>query len=403
MARKGRAGPALAMAAYASFIAGTVSIIGLQFLAPPMMKVALKFGPTEYFSLMLVGLSLVTYLAQKSLAKAVIMTSLGIMLSTVGLDRVYSTPRYTFNITELRDGVGLVPMAMGLFGIAEVLINVEKEIKRSVFKSRISGLFCSLQDWKDSMWPLVRGSVIGFFLGTLPGGGPTMASFVSYAVEKKVSKHPEKFGTGAIEGVASPEAANNSAAGGSFIPLLTLGIPASGGTAMLLAALMLQGIQPGPLLMVQNAELFWGVIASLYVGNIMLLVLNLPLIAIWVQVLRVPYKILFPFILFFCIIGAYAINNNVVDVLIMIFFGFFGYLLRKFEFEPAPMILAFVLGPIMETSLRQSLIVSKGSLRIFFAHPIAVAGILVMILILISPFFQWVRMKRKVIEKLEDD
>jgi putative tricarboxylic transport membrane protein len=402
MARKGRAGPALAMAACSSFIAGTISIIGLQFLAPPLVKVALKFGPPEYFSLMLVGLSLVTYLAQKSVAKAVMMASLGLILSTVGLDPISGAPRYTLNITELRDGIGMVPLAMGVFGISEVFMNFEEEIKREVFKTKIRGLFPTLKDWKDSMWPLGRGSIIGFFLGVLPGGGPALASFVSYGVEKRLSSHPEKFGTGIIEGVAAPEAANNAAAGGSFIPFMTLGIPSNVVMAILLGAMMIQGVQPGPLLMVQHPDLFWGVIASMYIGNILLLILNLPLIGLWVQILRVPYPILFPFILFFCMVGAFSLNNNTVDVLIMIFFGFFGYILRKFEFEMAPLVLAFILGNMIETNLRQSLIISKGSLMIFITHPITAAGILLVIFILISPLISWVRGGREVIEKLRD-
>jgi len=401
MARKGRAGPALAMAAYGSFIAGTISIIGLQFLAPPLMKVAIKFGPAEYFAMMLVGLSLVTYLGQKSTGRAIMMASLGLVLSTVGLDPVFSTPRYTFNLNDLRDGIGLVPLVMGMFGVSEVLLNIETEIKRDIFKTRIKGLFGSLQDWKDSKWSLVRGSLIGFFLGILPGAGPIMASFVSYAVEKKVSHHPEKFGTGVIEGVAAPEAANNAAAGGTFIPLMTLGIPANAGTAILLGALILQGVQPGPLLLVQHPDVFWGVVASMYIGNIMLLVLNLPLIGIWVQVLRVPYPILFPFILFFCVVGSYTLNNNVVDLLLMIFFGLFGYLLRRFGFEVAPLVLAFVLGPIMETSMRQALILSKGSFKIFIDHPIAAAGILLVILIFASSLLPWVKGKKEVISELD--
>jgi putative tricarboxylic transport membrane protein len=402
MARKGRPGPALAMAAYGSFIAGTISIIGLQFLAPPLVKVALKFGPPEYFSLMLLGLSLVIYLAQKSAAKAIMMAGLGLILSTVGLDPISGAPRYTLNITELRDGIGMVPLAMGVFGISEVFMNLEEKIKREVFKTKIRGLFPSLKDWKESMWPLARGSFIGFFLGVLPGGGPALASFVSYAVEKRVSSHPEKFGTGTIEGVAAPESANNAAAGGSFIPFMTLGIPSNVVMAVLLGAMMIQGVQPGPLLMVQHPDLFWGVIASMYIGNILLLILNLPLIGLWVQILRVPYPILFPFILFFCVVGAYTINNNMVDVLIMIFFGLFGYILRKFEFEMAPLVLAFILGNMIETNLRQSLIISKGSMMIFITHPITAVGILLVLFILVSPLISWVRGRREVIEQLRD-
>ncbi len=400
MARNGRAGPALALAAFGSFIAGTISIVGLQFLAPPLMEVALRFGPTEYFSLMLVGLSLVSYLAQKSTTKAFMMASLGLILSTVGLDPVRSTPRYTFSVNELRDGIGLVPMAMGLFGVSEVFLNIGEEVKRDIFKTKFKGLLASLEDWKQSKGPILRGSVIGFFLGMLPGGGPAMAAFVSYAMEKKISKHPEKFGTGIVEGVAGPESANNAAAGGSFIPLMTFGIPGNATMAILLGALMIQGIQPGPLLIVQHPDVFWGVIASMYLGNIMLLVLNLPLIGVWVQVLRVPYPILYPFILFFCIVGVYSTNNSIIDILLMVGFGFFGYLLRQFDFEMAPIVLAFVLGRIMEVSLRQSMIISKGSFGIFMTHPIAAAGILIVMLILASSLLPWARRKRAIMQKL---
>jgi putative tricarboxylic transport membrane protein len=401
MARKGRAGPALAMAAYSSFIAGTISVVALQFVAPPLMKLAIKFGPAEYFSLMFLGLSLVAYLGQKSTGKALMMACIGMVLSTVGLDPIYGTPRYTFDIAELRDRIGLVPLVMGMFGISEVFLSLETVINRDILKTRIKGLFGTLQDWKDSKWPILRGTIIGFFLGMLPGGGPTLATFITYAVEKKVSRHPEKFGTGVIEGVAGPEAANNAASAATLVPLLTLGIPPTAGTAILLGALMLQGIQPGPLLIVQHPDVFWGLIASMYIGNIMLLILNLPLIGIWVQVLKVPYQILVPFIFLFCMIGAYSLNNSVMDLLIMIFFGVVGYLLRKFGYEVAPLVLAFVLGPIMETSLRQSLIISKGSFKIFIDRPIALAGILLSILVFSSSILPWFRGKREVISNLD--
>src|SRR3990172_4609732 len=303
MARKGRAGPALGMSAFGSFLGGTASIVGLMLLAPPLSQFAIQFGPAEYFSLMVLGLSILIYLAHGSMAKALITAAFGIVLGLIGLDSINARPRLTFDRLELVDGVGLVPIVMGLFGVAEVLLNIEETIKREVFDTKIRGLLPSAADWVASRWALVRGSLVGFFLGILPGGGAVIASFLSYALEKRLSKHPERFGKGAIEGVAAPEAANNAATGGAFIPLLTLGVPPNVVMGLLLGAFILHGVPPGPLMMKQNPGLFWGVIVSMYIGNIMLLILNLPLIGIWVQVLKVPYKILFPLILLFCLIG----------------------------------------------------------------------------------------------------
>jgi putative tricarboxylic transport membrane protein len=275
---------------------------------------------------------------------------------------------------------------MWLFGISEVLINVEQGLRRELAKERIKGLLPTRQDWKDSTAPIARGSLLGFLFGILPGGGGVTSSFLSYAVEKRFSRHPEKFGKGAIEGVAGPESANNAATGGGFVPLLTLGIPSNPAMAMLLGALLIHGMQPGPLLMQKQPDLFWGVVTSMYVGNGMLLLLNLPMIGIWVKVLKIPYRILFPLILLFCLIGAYSINNSVADVLIMILFGIVGYLMRKFEYEGAPLILAYVLSPMLEISLRQSLTISSGSFAIFFTRPIAAGGMLLAILLILSPF-----------------
>lgn len=393
MALQGRAGPALGIAAFGSFIAGTFSVLALQAIAPPLVRVALSFGPPEYFSLMVLGLVILTYLAQKSMAKALMMAGVGILLGVVGLDTMTGQPRFVFNILELLDGVGLVPLVMGLFGISEVFLNVEKVEQRQIIAAKIKRLFPSLQDWIESKWAIARGSVIGFFLGVIPGGGAVLGSLVSYAVEKRVSKHPERFGKGAIEGVAAPESANNSAAGGAFIPLLTLGIPANVVMAILIGALMIHGITPGPMLLKEHPDLFWGVIASMYVGNAMLLVLNLPLIGLWVQLLRVPYSILFPLILFFCLVGSYAVNNSIIDVALMLLFGLVGYLMRKFEYEPAPLVLAFVLSPIMEQALRQSLILSGGSFDIFINRPISLACLGVAILLLVLSFVSFIRDK----------
>ena len=395
MARQGRAGPALGMAAFGSFIAGTLSIVGLMLRAPPLSTFAIAFGPAEYFSLMILGLTILIYLAHGSMTKALLMATFGIVLGLIGLDSINARPRLTFDRMELVDGVGLVPIVMGLFGISEVLLNLEETVKREVFDTKIRGLFPTAADWIASRWALVRGSLVGFFLGILPGGGAVIASFLSYALEKRLSKHPERFGKGAIEGVAAPEAANNAATGGAFIPLLTLGVPPNVVMALLLGAFMIHGVQPGPLMMKQNPGLFWGIIASMYIGNIMLLVLNLPLIGIWVQVLKIPYKILFPLILLFCLIGVYTVSNTVFDIYVMILFGIVGYLMKKFGYEGAPLVLAFVLGPLMENNLRKSLILSQGGFSIFFTRPISAACLLVALVLLVSPLVPALGKKRE--------
>ena len=384
MARQGRAGPALSIAAWGSFIAGTFSVIGLMLVAVPLAQAALSFGPPEYFALVCMGLVILTYLAQKSILKALMMALVGLLLGNIGLDIITGLPRFTLGINELTDGVGISPMVMGLFGIAEVLENLEQSVPREILRTRLSHLYPSLKDWIESKWAIVRGTIIGFFLGILPGGGAILATFISYAVEKKVSKHPERFGKGAIQGVASPESANNAAAGGSLIPLLSLGIPPNVVMAMLFSALIIHGLQPGPMLIKSNPDLFWGLVASMYVGNILLLVLNLPLIGMWVQVLRIPYKVLFPLILLFCLIGAYSINSTTFDLYVMIFFGTAGYLMRKFGYEIAPLVLAYVLGPQLEQALRQSLLISKGSFMIFITRPISGVAIALAFLLLLS-------------------
>lgn len=389
MAKQGRAGPALAVAAIGSFIAGTIGIAGMMFLSPPLAKVALSFGPPEYTSLMLLGFMILTFLAKSSMPKALIMAAFGIFLSTIGLDVVSGENRFTLSIKALMDGVGLVPVVMGLFGISEVFLNLEEIGKRPEILSgigkKILHLFPTREDWRRFVPASIRGTIIGFFLGILPGGGAILASFVSYGIEKRVSKHPEKFGTGEIEGVASPESANNSAAQAAFIPLMTLGIPANAVMAVLLGALMIHGITPGAMLIQQHPDLFWGLIASMYIGNCMLLVLNLPLVGLWVQVLRIPYKILFPLIILFCLIGVYSISNTVVDIFIMIIFGVIGYLMKKTEYEGAPLILALVLGNMFETALRQSLMLSDGRFSIFFSRPISCGFMLMAIFILLFP------------------
>lgn len=395
MARKGRAGPALGIAAFGSLIAGTISTVALMLLAPPLAEMALKFGPPEYFSLMVLGLVVLTFLAGKSMPKALMMAAFGLFLGIIGMDIMTATPRFTFGIQFMLDGVGLVPVIMGLFGISEVLINLESGLKREVFRTTIKGLLPNLRDWKDSFWPIMRGSGLGFFLGILPGGGAVISTFVSYALEKRISAHPDRFGTGTIEGVAGPESANNAASGGAFIPLFTLGIPANAVMAILLGALIIYGMQPGPMLIKNHPDLFWGTVASMYVGNAMLLILNLPLIGIWVKILKIPYPILFPLILLFCLIGVFSLNNNVGEMGLMVFFGCLGYLMKKFNYEAAPVVLALVLGPMMENALYQSLIMSKGSIRVFFNRPISLAIMLVSLALLILPVLPWVKEKRK--------
>ena len=403
MARQGRAGPALGMAAFASFIAGTLGLLGLMLVGPPLASLALRFGPPEYFSLMCLGLTILIYLASGSVVRALMMAAFGVILGCIGQDPDTGSARFAFGIPDLLDGIGLAPLVMGLFGISEVLSNIEQGMEhRDVFMPGIKRLLPSLQDWKESGKPVVRGSILGFLIGVLPGGSAVIASFASYAIEKKFSRHPDKFGKGAIEGVAGPEAANNAAAEGAFVPLLTLGIPPNVVMALLLGALMIHGITPGPLLIARHPEIFWGVIASMYIGNIMLLVLNLPLIGLWVQVLKVPYKILFPLILLFCLIGAYSVNNSIFDVAVMMVFGVMGYLMRKYKYEPAPMVLAFVLGPILENSLRQSLLISDGSFLVFFTRPIAAVGMIVTCLMLISSIVPALRKRRKAIPIDED-
>jgi putative tricarboxylic transport membrane protein len=395
MALQGRAGPALGIAAFGSFIAGTLGIVGLQLLAPPLVKVALQFGAPEYFSLMVLGLTVLVFLAEKSIMKALMMAGVGAFMGSVGLDSFTGVARFSFDVPEFLDGLGIVPMAMGLFGITEIFLNLERKINREITAAKITHLLPTLKDWMDSKWAILRGSVLGFFLGILPGGGGVLASFASYAVEKMASKHPQNFGHGAIEGVAGPESANNAAASGGYIPLLTLGIPVGVVQAILLGALMMHGITPGPMLLKDHPDLFWGVIASMYVGNVMLLVLNLPLIGVWVKVLKVPYAILFPLILLFCMIGAYAINNSVVDVAIMLAFGALGYFMRKFDYEPAPLIMGFVLSPMMEQAMRRSLIVSNGSFSIFVNRPISVACLIIAAALLVFAALPSFRKKRE--------
>jgi putative tricarboxylic transport membrane protein len=402
MARQGRAGPALGIAAWGSFIAGTIANIGLMLVAIPLAHAALRLGPPEYFALMCTGLVIVTYLAQGSVLKAIMMGLVGIILGSIGLDLISGFPRFTFGINELTDGVGIVPLVMGLFGVSEILENLEGSLEREVFKTRIRNLWPSFKDWMDSKWAIVRGSIIGFVLGVLPGGGAVISTFVSYAVEKKISKHPEKFGKGAIEGVAGPESANNAAAGASLIPLLSLGIPPNPIMAIFFSALIIHGIQPGPLLIREHPDLFWGLVASLYLGNGLLLILNLPLIGLWVKVLEIPYKILFPLILLFCLIGVYSMNNLSFDLYVMLFFGVVGWIMRKFGYEGAPLILAYVLGPMLENALRQSLLISQGSFLIFVTRPISATALGFAFLLLLTTLLPNFKKRRQQYDQFKE-
>lgn len=377
LARKGRAGAALGMCAIASFVAGTVGVVGLMLLAAPLTTIALSFGPPEYVILFIGGLSLAISLTTGSLVKGLLMVLAGLIAGTVGIDTVSGEERFTFGSSYLQGGVDFVIVAMGLFGIAEVLENIQNPPERVVFTSKLSHLLPTAEDWRVSRMPIARGTIIGFFLGLLPGGGAILASFVSYAVEKRVAKHPERFGQGAMEGVAAPEAANNAAATAAFVPLLTLGIPFNVVTALILAALMIHGVRPGPLLVQKHPDLFWGVITSMYVGNVMLLALNLPLVGLFVQLLRVPYRLLFPLILIITLAGAYSLNNDTWDVVALSAFGVIGYVLRKVGFEPAPFVLALVLSSMMELSFRQSLILSHGTLGIFVTRPASIVLLLI--------------------------
>lgn len=387
MALKGRAGPALGIAAFGSFIAGTVSIFGLIFLAPPLAELGLLFGPPEYFALLTFGLTLLIYLAHGSMAKALVMVLFGYILATVGLDPLTSYPRFTYNTLVLRNGLGLAQMVIGLYGLSEVLINLETSLKQEVYETSLKGLFPNLQDWRDSIFPILRGTFLGFFLSIIPGISVVIPTFCAYALEKKLSKHPEKFGTGVIEGVAAPESANNAASNGSTIPLFSLGVPTGATSAIIFGALMIYGLNPGPMFITQSPEIFWGIIGSMYIGNVMCLALNLPLVGLWVKALKIPSPILFSMIIVFCLTGAYTMERSTADIFIVIVFGFIGYLLKKFDYERSPLVLGMVLGPMVETALRRTLIMSKGSLLIFVQRPMVAVFLGLALLMLVSPFF----------------
>ena len=371
MARNGRAGAALATSALASFFAGTVATILVAASGPLLTQVALSFGPADYFSLMLLGLIIAAVLAQGSVLKSICMVVLGVALGLVGTDVQTGQQRFTFGIPELSDGIGFVALAMGMFGIAEIILNLERPEARSVLRTKVGSLWLTREEFRRATPSVLRGTVVGSALGILPGGGAALASFGSYMMERKISRGRDKFGTGAIEGVAGPEAANNAAAQTSFIPLLTLGIPSNAVMALMVGALIIQGIQPGPRMVEAQPDLFWGLIASMWIGNVMLLIINLPMIGMWVKLLQVPYKYLYPSILAFCCIGVYSLNNNVFDVYMTVLFAVFGYMCSKLKMEPAPLLIGFVLGPMMEEHLRRAMLLSRGDPMVFLQRPIS--------------------------------
>ena len=396
MARKGRAGPALTIAAVGSYVAGTVSVIALMFLAPPLATFALRFGPPEYFSLLLLGLLVLAYMNSGSMLKGLAMAALGLLLGMIGIDQMSGYFRFAYGVAELGDGIGVVPVAVGLFGLAEILLTAGQPNPPEVIRPRLRDLLPSRREWREANAPIWRGTVIGFLIGIIPGSAHVISTFVSYAIERKVSRRPEEFGRGAVAGVAGPESANNAATSGAFVPMLALGVPGVPVAALLLAAMMVHGVTPGPLLIQQDPRLFWGFIASMYVGNVILLILNLPLVGLFVNLLRVPYPVMYPIILVCSILGVYAVNSSVVDVWIMLGTGVLGYLLRKLDFETAPIVLGLVLAPMMELSLRQALAMSAGHYAIFVTRPIsltllAVGALLVALALrpLISRTLDW--------------
>jgi putative tricarboxylic transport membrane protein len=387
MALQGRAGPALGVAAFGSFAAGTVGVLFLMTAAPLLAQWALSFGPPETFALMFLGLTTVTGLTGDHALKGYISMVLGLMLAMVGFDIVSGDARFAFGINEMTDGVDFLPVAIGLFGFGEVLAGAEGAAKMEILRAKygLRDVMLTATDWARSRWPIVRGTILGFFVGVLPGAGPTIASFLSYSLEKKVSKHPHEFGRGAIEGVAGPESANNAASAGAMVPMLTLGIPGSATTAVMLGGLMMWGLRPGPLLFEKNPDFVWGLIASLYIANVLLLILNIGFIPAFVRALRIPYTILMALIIVFCVTGAYAQNNKLWDVGQMLVFGVVGYLMRKLGYSPAALVLALVLGPLAERALRQSLIISDAGLFIFFTRPISAVLVTLALVVVAVP------------------
>jgi putative tricarboxylic transport membrane protein len=384
MARQGRAGPALAIAAIGSFFAGSVGTLLIALFGPPLSEIALKFGSPEYFSLMLMGLVAAAVLAQGDMTKSIAMVVMGLLLGTVGSDVNTGVQRFSFGISELSDGIGFIVVAVGIFAIGEIIANLAKKEEQQIFTSKVTHLYPSKDDMRRSIGPILRGTGIGAFFGVLPGTGPAIASFASYMLEKKIAAEPSRFGQGAIEGVAAPESANNADAQCKFIPMLTLGLPASGVMALMLGALIIQGIQPGPEVMTQRPDLFWGLVASMWIGNLMLVVLNLPMIGLWVKLLQVPYRLLFPAIMAFSAIGIFSVNSSSFEIYLTALFGVFGFICMRLGFPPAPMLLGYVLGPMMEENLRRSMLMSGGDPSVFVTHPISLVFICASLAILLT-------------------
>jgi len=397
MARRGRAGPALAIAAIGSFVAGCIATAVIAFAAPALAEVALKFGPAEYFSLMVLGLICATVLAHGSVLKAIIMILIGLVVGIVGTDVNSGTLRFTFDVPELSDGVSIVALFMGVFGIAEIIANLEIGSKREVFTHSVGKLMPSRAELRSSVGPILRGAGIGSALGILPGGGSILSAFSSYMVEKKLAAQPEEFGKGAIQGVAGPESANNAGAQASFIPMLTLGIPGNAVMALMIGAMMIQGIAPGPQVMAERPQLFWGMIASMWIGNLLLVILNLPLIGIWIRLLRVPYRLLFPSILVFMAVGVYSVSNNPFDLVLMAVFGLFGLVCMRLGMEPAPMALGVVLGPLMEENLRRAMLLARGDPAVFLERPISAGFLMAAALVLVLLSLPVLRRKREAV------
>jgi putative tricarboxylic transport membrane protein len=395
MALKGRAGAALGIAAIGSFIAGTVSVVLLMLAAPPLADLAVTFGPPEYFALMVLGLTTLASLTSGSMLKGLAMALVGLMLGTIGIDVMIGAPRFTFDSVNLLDKLDFLPVAVGLFAIGELLYNIWRPVRVEPIKARLSGLLPTRQDWRDSAGSIARGTVIGFFVGMLPGAGATISSFLAYATEKRVSRHPELFGTGVIEGVAAPESANNAASTGALVPLMALGIPGSGTTAVMLGALTLYGLQPGPLMLSTHPEVFWGLVASMYIGNAMLLILNLPLAPLFASILRVPYSILVPIIFGIALFGVYSVENSLFNVGVTILFGGIGFLMRIYNYPPAPLVLALVLGPMLEKALRQSLQMSLGEPAIFVTRPVSAFILVLALLAILVPLISGLRARRR--------
>ena len=382
MAKKGRAGAALSIAAVGSFVAGTLGVLLLTVLAPPLAVFALGFGPPEYTALLVLGLIFLAYMSTSSLVRTLLMAAFGLFLGMIGIDVMTGHFRYSFDVNELGDGLGIVPVAVGLFGLGEILSTPSHQAPREVLRPKLAELWPSRREWREAAAPIARGSLLGFLVGIIPGSAHIISSFMSYALEKRISRKPEEFGHGAVAGVAGPESANNGASTGAFVPMLALGIPTGPVPAVLMAALLIHGIPPGPTLVSDHPQVFWGFVASMYVGNLMLLALNLPLVGLFVNLLRIPYAYLYPLIIMFCVIGVYEVNNSIVDVWIMLIMGVVGYALKKFSFDPAPLVLGLVISPILEMSLRQALIMSDGGWLIFLQRPISAALLAVSVALL---------------------